>query len=105
MEQANNKAAPTSSRKTRDQLSRAITKLLRHTAESAGLAIRPDGYVSLEEILALDQFAGVSARLPQHHALCRAFSHLRLSLMLLFQRSPVRQFPEACRDRPPAGAC
>jgi len=43
-----------------EALERAITKLLRHTAEKQGLTVRPDGYVEVQRILELDFFHGVS---------------------------------------------
>jgi 2'-phosphotransferase len=45
---------------TQEALARSITKILRHTADSQGLAVRPDGYVLVEKLLALDQFKGVT---------------------------------------------
>ena len=43
--------------------SRSLTKLLRHRVHENGLghALRPDGYLPLDAVLALPQFAGVTA--------------------------------------------
>lgn len=41
-------------RKPKDKFSRFVTKLLRHTAVQAGLTVRPDGYVLVEEVMAID---------------------------------------------------
>ena len=43
-----------------NRLGRAITKVLRHTGESMGLAVAPDGYVELARLLEVPQFAGVT---------------------------------------------
>jgi len=45
---------------TIEALGRAVTKILRHTAVSQGLVVRPDGYVLVEELLSLDCFQGVT---------------------------------------------
>jgi len=41
-----------------NRLSRFITKLLRHTVQSYGVPVRTDGYVSVEQLLALAELRG-----------------------------------------------
>ena len=48
-------ASAPNSKMTANQLGRALTKLLRHTAEAAHVPIREDGYVRLDALLELDQ--------------------------------------------------
>eukprot|EP01052_Picozoa_sp_SAG31_P013712 SAG31_NODE_831_length_11669_cov_3.410026_15_plen_863_part_00 len=47
------------SKTTFRKVTRNLLKLLRHDAKAVGLTIRPDGYVSLSQILALEEFEGV----------------------------------------------
>ncbi|CAM9788960.1 unnamed protein product, partial [Ectocarpus sp. 8 AP-2014] len=44
----------------RVQLSKRLTYALRHGAEKLGLRLRPDGFVSLDELLSKPSFRGVS---------------------------------------------
>ena len=43
-----------------EQLSRTLSKVLRHDARKLGLAMSPDGYVLLSELLALKAFKGTT---------------------------------------------
>eukprot|EP00873_Tetraselmis_striata_P007620 jgi/Tetstr1/427884/TSEL_017960.t1 len=62
------------------QLSRKLTKLLRHRATERGLAVRPDGYVALSEVLALPEFRGVLS-VEQVREIVAADNKQRFSLL------------------------
>ncbi|WBW74232.1 tRNA 2'-phosphotransferase Tpt1/ CIA machinery [Schizosaccharomyces osmophilus] len=42
------------------RFSKALSKVLRHTAQSNGLRLRPDGFVSVDDLLELPQFKSLS---------------------------------------------
>jgi RNA:NAD 2'-phosphotransferase (TPT1/KptA family) len=48
-------------------LSKALSRVLRHSAAAAGLQVRPDGFVDANAVLALLPFAGVTG--DQHRAI------------------------------------
>ena len=45
------------------QISKALARILRHTAQSMGIQIRPDGFCQLQDILALPDFSTIGATL------------------------------------------
>ncbi|EPX70816.1 tRNA 2'-phosphotransferase Tpt1 [Schizosaccharomyces octosporus yFS286] len=45
------------------RFSKALSKVLRHTAQSNGLQLRPDGFVSVDDLLRLPQFKNLSLQM------------------------------------------
>jgi 2'-phosphotransferase len=48
------------SQKSLEQMSRRLTKILRHSAKSMGLPIRSDGYVAVDDLFKVSQFQSFS---------------------------------------------
>ena len=61
-------------------LSRALTKILRHTAAKAGLAIRPDGYVKIEDIVKVPTVAKFKPTMEVLHKVVQYDSKQRMEI-------------------------
>jgi hypothetical protein len=62
-------------------LERSLVKVLRHTATSDGVAVRPDGYASLDDVLRVPVCAKFRATLREVQEAVRASNKQRLALL------------------------